>query len=262
MAFDPSPPIEPDSYTAKTLGILNVVLRPGGLMACGVCQNFYAMLPSLAGFANDAVIQDQAKRGRGPARPEDPGVEGQGKGRRRESSERDEIKADREALEAEAEVKPQRPTMLSAPGLKDPRFLGHFLVDLISNLALNLLLLISGVGLIFLRSWGRMLAVVVAWVKIVRLFVLAVSVTLVVAPFAATVLSAMEKDMAAAAPKAPPGPSIAAAVSMGLTAAAWGMFVVGTVYPAVLIWLLGRPSVRLACASPRASRRGEIDDEA
>jgi hypothetical protein len=259
MASDPSPSTYADSYTPKTLGILNVVFALA-LMACGLCQNFYAMLPSLMSYANDAMVRDEAKKAEARAQKIQ-----ELKAREASAAEgpdRDQIQDERKALEAEAEVKPQRAAMLSAPGLMDPRFLGHFLVDLISNLVLNLLLLISGVGLIFLRSWGRTLAVVVAWTKIVRLFFLAVSMTLVVAPYATTVLSTMEKEMAAAAPKAPPGPSIAAALGMYLTALAWGMFLVGSVYPAVLIWLLGRSSVRMAVESPRPSRTREIDDEA
>ena len=68
-------------------------------------------------------------------------------------------------------------------GLQDPRYIGHFGIDLASNLILNLLMFIAGIGLIRVKEWGRTLGVWVAALKIVRLLALTASMIVVVVPF-------------------------------------------------------------------------------
>ena len=80
---------------------------------------------------------------------------------------------------------------------------------MISGLVLNLLMLIAGVGLVFLKGWGRAMSVFVAWAKIVRLLVLAVAMTAVVPPFTTMALAAMLEEQKARNPQAAasaPGP--------------------------------------------------------
>jgi hypothetical protein len=36
-----------------------------------------------------------------------------------------------------------------------------------------------------------------------------------------------------------------------MTASGIGMMIVGSIYPAIMLWLLSRPSVKAACNSPR-----------
>lgn len=246
----------PDYQTPKTFGILNVVFSIL-LMPCGLCLGFYAMLPPLMSLANEQIDRREAEQ----AAQRKVQVAAMIEEEKAAASDevREGLKAKRAALEAKPIRDPDRPVFLSDPRLRDPVYIGHFAADLASGLVLNLIMLISGVGLIYLKGWGRSLAVAVSWLKIARLFALALSATLFVAPFLARVVSAIEADSIAADPKlagtkAEMGPF----VGLSLTAAAWALFVFGSIYPVLTIYFLGRPSVRQACRPKRPDGGDEV----
>ena len=163
---------------------------------------------------------------------------------------RNELKARRESLEAEAAEAPVKGPELGGRQFQDPRYLGFFLADLASGLLLNLLMLIAGIGLVFLKGWGRAMAVFVAWSKIVRLLLLALLMTAVVAPYVTTAFAAMTAEARANNPQAAagaPGPEAATSIGIAMTAGFWVLFALGVIYPGLEIWFLTRPPVRAAC---------------
>ena len=77
---------------------------------------------------------------------------------------------------------------------KHPRVLTFYGVNFGTAMVLNLLMLISGFGLIRFREWGRRMSVGVAWVKLVRLvLVTAVSIVVIIPLTTRSMVDAMEK---------------------------------------------------------------------
>ncbi|MDB5353216.1 MAG: hypothetical protein JWN86_4463 [Planctomycetota bacterium] len=236
-----------DPRTPKTMGILNIIFALV-LMACGLCLGVYSLLLPMVGIAAESQQRLEAelvqKRNVAVAKLQE------AENAATEGTKKAELKARREDLQVEEAGPVARRPMLADRRLRDPRFLGHFLLDMTSGLLLNVMMLVSGVGLIFLKGWGRSLAVFVAWSKIVRLLAIALSMTFVVAPFATTAIAEVLAEAKAANPNPAPGdlgPEFATTVGMVLTSACWVLFLLGSIYPGLTIWLLGRPSVREAC---------------
>src|SRR4051794_39976282 len=64
------------------------------------------------------------------------------------------------------------PTGIAMFGMNDPRFLRFTLIDAVTGLVLNLMMLASGIGLINLGRWGASLWAWTAWGKLARLVLL------------------------------------------------------------------------------------------
>ena len=240
--------VPPDPQTPKTFGVLNLVFSLG-LLASSLCYGFYAMLPPLASYANEYLASIEATelaRKQGEIedlkRSEDAAVT---------EVDRAEFRRQREAVEARPKSTPERPFPWADDRLRDPRYLGYFLVDLASGMLLNLALLVSGVGLVYAKEWGRRLAIAVAWLKIARLLGLALSFSIVVAPVVSSTIEAMDAEAAAADPGAgPASPELGPFLAVGFSAFFWVVFLVGSIYPALILWFLNRESVREACRAP------------
>src|SRR5262249_12455960 len=99
-----------------------------------------------------------------------------------DAAEKAQAKSQREELEAQPEPKFVNPGF-DGFNWDDPGYFVHVLADLLTSLFVNLLMLISGIGLIALKRWGRALAIWPAVFKIARLVVVTASLILVVAPF-------------------------------------------------------------------------------
>jgi hypothetical protein len=163
--------------------------------------------------------------------------------------------------------------------------------DIGSGLLLNLLMIVSGGGLIGLKEWARKLALSTAGLKVLRLLAMtAVSLTLIIplqvrqtqeafsrhnSPKKAdTVAKPSAASSATTAPVSggptitlmpagsatgmPPDPElvkVGAKMSMiASTVSAVGTLVFGSIYPLVSLWFLTRPGARAACM-----RRAEPD---
>jgi hypothetical protein len=114
----------------------------------------------------------------------------------------------------------------------------------------NVLMLISGVGLIRLREWGRKLAVWVAALKIVRLIVLYGIFIMVMVPIFVKLILDMFEEMAQSLPPGAGRPPIAGMTTMFGTmfsVSAVAVMILGSIYPGIVLWLLTRPGVKAAC---------------
>ncbi len=237
----PAGPIRPDHQTPRTFGLLNLVYA-AGLMACGFGQNLLFATPALVGIGNLRVTIAN-RQVSGPP----PSVESTAR------ADVPDFAARLESLEAattDPKTKPMiaalrrreamnrtapAPPTLTDELVRDPRVVGHIVFDLLTGLFLNLLMLASGVGLLLAKGWGRFLAVGVAWLKITRLGILALSMTFIAAPAASAMLLAIGNEAA--------DQSVIQSFRSLLMAFSWGLFVVGSIYPALTIWFLSRPSV-------------------
>ncbi len=136
---------------------------------------------------------------------------------------------------------------LNRSGMDDSRFLWFSAIDSVTALILNALMFASGIGLVNLKRWGARAWTGVAWAKIVRL-------VLFWGYFIVAVSPSLSRGMAryivesAAAPQGR-GSSVADVTRIFATInliVAVGMIVLGSIYPAVSLWIIGRSGVRAA----------------
>jgi hypothetical protein len=138
-----------------------------------------------------------------------------------------------------------------------------FWADVVTGPVLNLLLVFSGLGLLALKGWARKLAIWVAALKVVRLAVLCALLVALVVPGMGRALEALGKsDVGDGLLRTSLGQvnqMLHASVTMSPTevvqAMSWvgyGFAVVmlgfGSIYPAIVLLVLTRPSARSACA--------------
>lgn len=145
-----------------------------------------------------------------------------------------------------------------------PRYLW---IEVISGPLLNFLMLISGIGLLQLKGWGRVLGVWVAALKIIRLVGLCILMTVVIIPKLTSTLGDFVKTDAGEAvfakameeqrnqpgggnpvPKPQDIVNILSVFGQG-TAIAFACF--GSIYPLVALVILTRPGAKLACTPYR-----------
>lgn len=137
---------------------------------------------------------------------------------------------------------------------RDPAYLIHFGFDLVTGLVLNLLMFVAGIGLIYLKGWGRWLAISVAGLKLIRLLILAVSMTFAVNPVVSRVVTDLENRSVAAFPEvAATDPHVGPEIARWLTTTAWVMFSFGSIYPIATLTMLRGPAIRAAFRQSRTS---------
>jgi hypothetical protein len=128
-------------------------------------------------------------------------------------------------------------------------------VDVASALLLDVLLLVAGMGLLWRRTWGIRLGIATAVAKIVRLMLVYGYVALAIVPVVAQkqgrMLFEMEMEQLQAVGRATPTgvspTTYMRTFSVLYTLMAVAMIVFGSIYPAIVLWLLNRPRERAAC---------------
>jgi len=224
----------------KTLGALNIVFGVG-LMLCGTAFDaYFVALPSLMSTLErqQESVQDQFQQRRDAEiqalRVQEEKAE--------TAEEKARARADRIAAESQPLPNPPMPMAdLSMYGLDDPRVRTHYAVEGATCLLVNLLMLISGIGLLRLKNWGRRMAIQVAVLKVVRLVLLTGSLMFIVQP----ILDAKQAQAQARQPDA--GQLEAMKTVRSFTSIFLILFLgVGSVYPALVILLLTRPGARSA----------------
>jgi hypothetical protein len=238
---------QPDASTPKTIGVLNIIFS-SLLLLCGTCGTVYTMMLVVAGplmQANEGNMKDTMQQIRDKELEErDRQIE-----KTDDADVKQQLQAERDKRAAEPVVVPD---FTKVYGMSDPRVTGYYLVDLFSALLLNLGMLVSGIGLIGIKEWGRRLGIWVARLKLLRLVVLYGIFLAVVMPIQVESMregfAEMEK-MAPARGNRPPNMPAAVATGMTYTLAgtAIGMVVLGAIYPAISWLLLRRESVKAAC---------------
>ena len=150
-------------------------------------------------------------------------------------------------------------------------------LNLLSGPALNLLTLVSGIGLILLSKWGRALAIWTAVLKIGRLIALCGLLCFVVVPrlndvagqFAGTdfgkafLRRALDQQdpstrvVGTPAVRFEPDEMVRILASLGYGYAVMGL-ALGAIYPTIALVVLTRPAARAACSvAPKPTRGGE-----
>jgi hypothetical protein len=275
MALDSSPrPVTPQPQPGliKTIGILNLLI--GGVYLLGGSGCLILAAPTV--LINEPLridpettraFFDEIRRQRIDdlsAREQASGTEGE---RARLRDVRRKVEAKRPRVDAQIDF----PKVNSGLGWMT-RYLGF---DLSTGLALNLLLVVAGVGLVLKRNWARVLGLWTAALKLVRLIALAAFLIAVVIPrlggtFDALLATEMGPELIAHVVDqqrarqddggtpvgSQPGRDEVVRMIRGFGIVSAISFVcVGSIYPLVALLLLSRPGARAACVSGARSDR-------
>ncbi len=177
--------------------------------------------------------------------------------------EKDTIKARREALERVPDLNVT--AMAEATNLSNRTLAIYGYAEGIAGMVLNVLMIVSGIGLLLLHEWGRRLALGVAWLKILRWVTIVVATMVLIVPITTQMQQKMFESMNAQikaqgggrAPMPMTGLAQASAV-MGAASAVFSALV-AVIYPVLELWFLTRPrtlAVFLARSKPPSPAPG------
>jgi hypothetical protein len=136
----------------------------------------------------------------------------------------------------------------------EPRLAVFHILEISASIVLNVLMIVSGGGLMALREWARRLSIRVAQLKMLRWAAMAVTTMVMILPMTIErtqkAMPALEAQMLAQGAPVP-------AISMMTTFMRWSMMagavvmvfaaLIACVYPALAWWYLSRPPARAAC---------------
>jgi hypothetical protein len=241
----------------KLIGTLNVLFA-GVMLLCGVCSGVgvlaqVAMAPLSEGYQktmqeamNTKAEQERDKKIEALKEEEAAAAI---------DEEKAELAAKRQALEDQPA--PEFPLADMTSFYHDSLLIRYGITDAATGVLLNALLFASGIGLLAARSWGRTLGVWVAALKIVRLVAIYGFLIAVVAPDVSEKMGHMmekvmaqvqQQQQAAGAPPMPQvGQTFAAFYGIAMSAGGVLMILFGSIYPIIMLWVLTRPKVKMAC---------------
>lgn len=265
MAAAPPPKPEPARPgLPRTIGIFNLIFG-GLLLLCGLgCLNL--SVPGLLKNPNYRIDPKQVDQVTEQMRRQIITELRQKEASAPTEAEKARLRGERQQIEANPGSFAARIDIRQANrALKD--LWRYVWAEVVSGPVLNLLLLISGIGLILLKNWARVLAVVVAALKLVRLVALCAFATVVVLPGLtrmaddmartevgkAVMTKSMEDQRARQGGAAPAQQMSAEDLVRVLKAFGMVYFLavtcLGAIYPVIVLVVLTRPGARAACAA-------------
>ena len=243
----------PKPAIPKTLGILNVVFAVL-LIMMGLCVGGMAIVaPQIQKFGEG--IAEQQKAQVATQKAADLKTLDDRAAAATTDQEKATIAQEREAVVNRPE--PITPNIAaSTEALKNPKVLSFTVAQVITGLILHIALLVAGVGLIRLTSWGRSLTLWWAGLQIAQLLILNVLNFALIYPIqkqAADVnMAELRKQLTG--PNAPPNAAItlqSAEFTAGLALPiAIVSLLLGLTYPVICLILLRTPGARAACLGP------------
>jgi hypothetical protein len=259
LSSDRNAPRAPPTTARKLIGTLNVLFA-SVMMLCGACSGVGLLMQVAMAPLSEGVQQQMQEAMAAQSKVEQQKIIDDLQSQEDAATSDEEkaaLAARRQALEQQPPAELPMADMMGA--YRDPAFLGYLITDFATGLLLNVLLFASGIGLLAAKAWGRKLGVWVAALKIVRLVaVYGFAVTFVVPVFSQKMGDMMDKMMAQAQqrqqqkqPGAPPMPPMGKTVGtfygIALTSGAVLMILFGAIYPIIMLWVLTRPKVKVAC---------------
>jgi len=248
------PSHEPPTSAHKMIGTLNVLFA-GLMLLCGACSGVsalmqVAMAPLSEGYQKtmQETINAQAQK------EQDKKIDAlkEQEAAAATDEEKAELAAKRQALENRPPPEIPMADLMSA--YRDPRLVGYVIGDIATGMLLNIFLFASGIGLLAARAWARKLGVWVAALKIVRLVAVYGFAIVVVVPTFSEKMGEMMEKMTTQMPQqpgAPPmpqmGQTVATFYGIALSSMAVLMILFGSIYPIIMLWVLTRPKVKMAC---------------
>lgn len=246
----------PNPGIPKTLGILNIIFGVM-LVLMGFCMSSYLLVIPFGLQIAEKQQKEQQARSEAEYQTKLKNLDD----RLAASKSDDEKKTIAAEKEKEVANPPTVPPDLQAlTGMyRNPKIMGYFLGYFGSGMFMNLLLFISGIGLVRMRSWGRKMAMGLASVQILRLIALLVVSLIVVQPEMVVetkklidVFEAQAKLNGAPGNVAQTLQMLKATAGLGAVFSVVG-FVFCTIYPALTLILLSTAGARAAFLSSKSS---------
>jgi hypothetical protein len=249
---------QPKTSIPKTIGIMNIVFG-SLLLTCVCCSGVNLVMQSAMIGPVMAVQQKQIEQAMQVERQQRLQELQQREQAANDEKEKADLKAQQKVLQGRPI--PKMPDFTKF--MQDPRYLGFEIVDLVTGLVLDILMVVSGIALLNLKEWGRRAAIWVAALKIVLLITLYTVFALVVVPVLVQNFNTMFQEMFDEMAKgARPGQRVpgqaelaqmSSTIGILMTASAVGMIIFGAIYPIVVLIALTRPRVKAACALPASN---------
>lgn len=252
--------VVPNPQIPRTFGMMNIVF---GILMFLVGAGYMAITIVAPTFQKQMVAQFEEQQSKSKAERVAKVAELKAKEEAAKTKEeKDALKDERETLELNAE--PDLSGMNELMGwnvFSDIRLAIYSFSEMITGMILNVLMVISGVGLLGLAEWGRRLAISVAWLKIIRWIAMIVVALVLIVPITAQKTQKMYDSMQQAQARAQANaggrggatmPMLNIAVFTSIAGAVTMIFsaLIASIYPALSIWFLTRPPVRAACLQP------------
>jgi hypothetical protein len=258
--------VVPNPQVPRTFGMMNIVfgglllLMGAGYVAAWVLLPYYTkpLLDQAARQQTDRKAKRDAqiadlKRQEDAAKTEE---------------DKESFQVQRENLERNAEPDMSEFMDLSNWNVfSDIRLAIYYCTELGVGMLLNLLMVISGVGLLGLAEWARRLAVGVAWAKILRWVAMTIMTMVLVLPITTQKMQKafdqLEQQTKVRGGRAGPFPMGSMAQFTAISGAVTAVFeaLVFSIYPGLTIWFLTRPRVRAACMAKLPLRPPVPGDE-
>jgi hypothetical protein len=242
--------VVPNPQIPRTFGMMNIVFG-GLLLLLGVGYlAFYVISPMFTKqMVEEAHKQQAVKKAEREAKITELKTK---EGAAKTKEEKADLQAERENLEKE--IEPDVSDIIGFNMYSDTRLAIYYFSEVIAGILLNLLMLISGIGLLGLAEWARRLAVAVAWGKILRWVAIVIVAMVLVLPITMQKMQKMfdsidQQTKARSGGRATPIPMGSLAQYAAIMGAVTVVFeaVVFSIYPGLSIWFLTRPRVRAAC---------------
>lgn len=228
----------------KTLGILNLVFGVIFMLAGAGTAVQYVMMPMLG----DVMEAQQQQIADGIESQQDSALKKLLEDQTAAASEdkKAAIQTQIDQIKNRPRITP--PNMAGMMGMTDRRVMVWGVINGLSGAFLNLLMIISGVGLLLLKGWGRSLAIWVAGLKIIRLIGSTSYYCFVCVPvIAQTMINTMQQMTAQAGPAPQQAPAEMGAWFVGIyCATAVGFAIAASIYPIICLVLLTRSRVKAA----------------
>ncbi|WP_435015727.1 hypothetical protein TA3x_003278 [Tundrisphaera sp. TA3] len=243
--------ILPKPQIPKTLGILNIIFGVLLILVGSCLLGFTLIAPMTQQFAeqfhDQAKQQAEAKR-QAQLKTLDEQIQAAAT-----EEEKTILRDSQEDLRATPLAVPLKADLSQMEQFKHPTIRTYTFIQGGSGLLWDIALIISGIGLIRLKEWGRSLAFWLSGIQIVRIALLVAASFLFVAPvqkmFVDRQIAALEERIEAktALPQDPANLQMLkiSATTTPITLAAYGLF--GVIYPIVSLILLNSAGARAAC---------------
>jgi len=252
--------VVPNPQVPRAFGLLNIIFGVVLLLVGAGYLAWFVMAPTVLKAMREKVAEQRAER-QGQHDAKIAGLKRM-ESEAKTESEKQQWKAERLALESTPAID-ANPFDLSAMDItSDPRVAIYAFAEVGVGLLLNVLMIVSGAGLMGLANWGRRLALGVAWLKLLRWAVMTFAILVLVLPITTermrasfAKLEAQRRAAGAAAPMAMT--ELARIMAIGGAIFAVVGLAVASIYPALTLWFLTRPRVRAACLAVESGPVGE-----
>jgi hypothetical protein len=258
--------VVPSPRIPKVLGILNIVFG-SVLILFGLCMGLYfAMLPAMSRAMTQ--MQQKAEADVQAKNAAELKTIGEAEKAAKTEEEKEALADQRKAIEARPKITIPMGMDFGKLGFDDPKFQAYYWTELSSALILNILMIVAGIALVQRKMWGLSLGLWTAAAKIVRLVLVYSYFGLVLVPPFAQKSGELAGEMMiqqqqAMGRPAPPGFDTKFMVkiyTIMYSVTAVVMIGVGSIYPAISIWLLTRPGARAACDESRLPPGQELNE--